>query len=157
MSSIAFDQTIGGNVRNLSYRILDPDSSTLNSNQLNLDQAYQQAIINEREEEFNEWYKKKFNSNNLNNKTFSKLTIKEIYDNFINTFRNITLELVTLFSSKEIKLKVSKENKENSFYKLIEIYIRNIFTIIFSTERLLYVGIFCCILSFFIYFIFVTK
>ncbi len=157
MSFYAFDQNLAHNLKNISQRILDdPNNIGDKNDNKDLDRDFNNYLKKEDEKKFNNEYKK-YIKQNFTPMNLDKLTIKDIYDNLINTYQNIINDLTNLFFlSSDFDRKEISGHKD-SFYQIVFVYIKNIFNIFFSEERMLYVGISFCILSFLIYFIFVTK
>lgn len=156
MSFYAFDKSLSHNLENISKNILsNSGNNNSNSKNIDLDSYYSQSLAKDDEEKYNKWYNN-YISQTFTSNSFNNLKIKDLYNNLINTYRNIINDLTSLFFPSQ-----SEENKifhsKNSIYQIILIYIRNLFDIFFSEERMLYVGISLCILSFFYYFIVVTK
>ena len=78
-------------------------------------------------------------------KELFNLSIKEIINNFSKEFINMLNDIVYLIHKHYIK----KENNENIFQEIILILIKD--------ERLIYLGIFFILLSFFFYFMDISN
>ncbi len=150
----AFNMNSINNINNLSQNIINSSNNFRNNNIKDLDSSFRNSLSKENEYNYDNWYRD-YLTRNRQTSSFSELTLMDIYKNSINTYQNIILELTDLFSSNKIFLKINMNNR--SIYKIIYIYLKNISAIILKSDRLLYVGILLCIISFFIYFIFVTK
>ena len=150
----AFNMNSINNINNLSQNIINSSNNLPSDNIKDLDSSFRNSLSKENEYNYDNWYRDYLNRTKQTS-SFSELTILDIYKNSINTYENIILELTDLFSSNKIFLKIDVNNR--NFYNIIYIYLKNISAIILKSDRLLYVGILLCIISFFIYFIFVTK
>lgn len=155
MSNIGFNVNIDTQLSKLSQHLLNTDKTNVRSDLENIDHSYQNAIIKEREEEFNRWHEEKI-KNDITVKKVNDLTLNQLYENFINTFVNIVDDLIKLFSKTNEN---SSEflSKKQGFYSSVWIFFKEIINILIQDERILYVGIGLIILSFFTYYIFVSS
>lgn len=152
-SGSAFNMNSINNINNLSQNILYPQNRIPQNQVHDLDSSFKKSLVREDEYNYDNWFEN-YTKRNKQTSSFADLTLKDIYKNCISSYNNIIIELTDLFSSKKLFTKI---NNNNNFYHLIYIYLKNISFIIFKSSRLLYVGILFCVISFFVYFIFVTK
>ena len=147
-----FDETLKIKLQELTNQLSDKDKS-LSQIQKNLDSSYQDELNREDQKRRKEllMIKKQQEKKNRENNFFD-LPLNSIYTNFINTFSNIFSDLLLLPQKK-----IDNSNSEYQIYKVIFVYIQEIFYIFFQKSRLIYVGIAFIISSFFVFFILTTK
>jgi len=118
----------------------------------NLDYHYKNNIEIENENKKN-YFLNEEKKNNLNKEeeNFFNLPLNIIYKNFLTTWNNIILDLIYFFSNLQ-----ELEKKDNIFEQSI-LVLKKISFIFFRNDRIIYTGISFIILSFFTYFILVSK
>jgi hypothetical protein len=85
----------------------------------------------------------------LQRKNIFKLSVEDVYTNFISTWHKIFLEMTSL------DLSVLTKSDTDWWDKMIQVF-RLLFEIFITSDRMIYVGIGLVILSFFWYFIFAS-
>tara|TARA_B100000674_G_C37934068_1_gene959420 strand:+ start:236 stop:751 length:516 start_codon:yes stop_codon:yes gene_type:complete len=83
-------------------------------------------------------------------KPFYELTLKNIVVNLLKTWFNIINDIIEIFESKY-------RGNKNKWWTEYIFYSKKILHILTKKDRLIYVGIMLIIISFFLYFIFVTS
>ena len=85
---------------------------------------------------------------------FYNLSLKKIFENFLDTWKQIIEDLVTILKKKKYKKDIYSQRY---LWNNIQNILFQIFYIITQKDRLIYVGIMLIILSFFIYFIVISS
>lgn len=89
------------------------------------------------------------------NKKFYNLSLKKIFENFLDTWKQIIEDLVEIFKKKK---KYKKDiYSQRYWWDNIQNILFQIFYIITQQDRLIYVGIMLIIISFLIYFIVISS
>lgn len=152
--SLYFNKNLNSELKELTDQLSSFQNFRKNNTIKNLDTNYQTELAKDNENKKKDMIKKK-KKKELQNKevNFFDISLKGLYNNFINTFSNIFSELVSLFYMSFPRF----EDDDNRIYKIFTIYLKKIAFILFQAERLVYVGMAFIMASFFVYFILVSK
>jgi hypothetical protein len=133
---------------NNNYNVMD----NTNNSSGHLDYNFNKYIENENKIHKNNYINQKKNEKiNKEEENFFNLPLTIIYKNFLTTWNNIIIDLINLFSNLETL------EKKNNFFDQSFFILKKISFIFFRNDRIIYIGISFIILSFFIYFILVSK
>lgn len=87
---------------------------------------------------------------------FYNLSLKELFQNFLNTWQQIIEDFTVLFKKNKKKYKKNIYS-ERYWWRNIQKILFQIFYILTKEDRLIYVGIMLIIISFFVYFILLSS
>ena len=101
-------------------------------------------------------FSNKANEKEYYEEKFYNLSLRELFQNFLNTWKQIIEDFTVLFKKNKKKYKKNIYS-ERYWWRNIQKILFQIFYILTKEDRLIYVGIMLIIISFFVYFILLSS